>query len=174
LDTPEALIDFLVCPDESASSNLRKKLREQDVKFADAAERNRQMRLNQVPGELSDYRAMEVFLSIYTHLLGAHLRHGISQEELLAGGRRRMLDLVTAMPAGYVDWQLGLQRDKQRTRKIHPNDLADLFHLTVAIPYADLVITERFWANLVSRTDLRQRYQTEVSSKLEALMEIEA
>ena len=132
------------------------------------------MRLNQVPEGLSDYNgAMEVFLSIYTHVLGAHFRHGISQEELLAGGRRRMLNLVAAMPAAHVDWQLGFQRDKQKTRKIHPNDLADLFHLTVAIPYSDLVITERFWADLVSRTDLKERYRTEVSPKLEALMEIE-
>lgn len=173
LDTPATLIEFLACPDETSSAILTSQLRSQDDRYSQEAERVRQMRLDQVPGELSDYRAMEVFLSIYTHILGAHFRQGISQEELLKGGRQRMLRLVSEVPSAYVDWKLGYQRDKQRTKKIDPHDLADLWHLNVAIPYCSHVLTERFWTNLVSRTDLQARFQTQVSAQLEAILQID-
>ena len=172
LDTPEALLEFFTNPDENASARLSKNLRDQDKRYSGATKKVRDIRIDEVPLELSDYRAMEVFLSVRTHILGAHLRLGVSQEELLARGRENMLKLVAAMPAGYVDWKLGYHRDKQLTREIAPNDLADLFHLTGAIPYCDFVLTERFWTNLVSRTDVEERFGTRVLSKLTALLEI--
>jgi hypothetical protein len=47
-------------------------------------------------------------------------------------------------------------------------------HLNVAVPYCDVVISEKFWKSLVERTDILERFDTEFASNLDALVTLAA
>jgi hypothetical protein len=55
---------------------------------------------------------------------------------------------------------------EQQQRQIQPNDVYDIAALTAAIPYCDIVITERFWAHLCNATTLPHKYQTTILPSL--------
>lgn len=48
------------------------------------------------------------------------------------------------LPTALCEFTLLFQRDQQ-SRPIQVNDIADVWHLTLAIPYSDIVVTERMW-----------------------------
>lgn len=50
-----------------------------------------------------------------------------------------------------------------------PNDIHDIDALSVAIPYCDIVVTERHFCTQVSRTPLATRFNTVILPKLEEL-----
>lgn len=47
---------------------------------------------------------------------------------------------------------LGLDKDKQADRPVHRNDLKDIGFLTMAVPYCDAVVCEKFFSHLVRST----------------------
>jgi hypothetical protein len=65
--------------------------------------------------------------------------------------------------------ELALESYKQVARPVGRNDLTDLLFLAVAIPYCDIVVTERFWADIARRTTLLETYSTVVLTNLAEL-----
>jgi hypothetical protein len=61
-----------------------------------------------------------------------------------------------------VQLSLTLARDRDLVRGIHPNDVRDVFWLGVAVPYANLVVAENFWAHHVRAEHLDTKYGTVV------------
>ena len=59
---------------------------------------------------------------------------------------------------------LGLARDRDIARPIHRNDLKDISFMAVAVPYANIVIAERYWTHNVTATRLAEKYGTVVES----------
>jgi hypothetical protein len=57
-------------------------------------------------------------------------------------------------------------------RKAQANDVADFAHLSVAVPYADIVVTEKFWTHLVRAERLDKKYNTRVTSDLLELLDL--
>jgi len=82
---------------------------------------------------------------------------------------RELLQTISEIPTLNVHVELGVQKTKQRTKPTDPNDLFDLDFLSVAIPYCDCVVTERFWVDLVRRAELDKRYNTIIASDLFAI-----
>jgi hypothetical protein len=64
-----------------------------------------------------------------------------------------------------------LLRDKhaQGQQKWAPNDLNDVVYLPVAAVHCDVVVTERQWANRLTRAGVPRRHGTKVLSDLEDL-----
>ena len=54
-------------------------------------------------------------------------------------------------------------------RPWRPNDIHDIDALSVAIPYCDIVVTERHFYTQVSKTSLAARFNTVILPKLEEL-----
>lgn len=50
-----------------------------------------------------------------------------------------------------------------------PNDIHDIDALSVAIPYCDIVVTERHFYTQVSKTTLAERFNTVILRRLEDL-----
>ncbi len=85
---------------------------------------------------------------------------GKTFSDFLALGQEKLLHFWESIPTIHVEMTLESERDEQRSRDIQLNDVIDVSFLSVAIPYCDIVITERFWVDLAKRNHLDQRYGT--------------
>jgi len=99
-----------------------------------------------------------------TELLDVLRKLGIGMQEFAAmfDGRDDWVSFFHDVPTMDVFVTLGTERDRSKERRIHRNDTKDLGFLAVAIPYANIVVTERFWAHLANSTGLAERYGTTV------------
>ena len=87
-------------------------------------------------------------------------KNGRSYDEFLALGRSRLTAFFTDIPCLDVEIEIGSQRNGFWNRSVDPNDLIDLSFLSVAIPYCDFVVTEKFWVDLAIRANLHNKYKT--------------
>ena len=58
------------------------------------------------------------------------------------------------------------------SRPIHKNDFKDIAFLATAVPYCDVVITERTWSHLLRKNRLDVKYNTVVTNQLADLMNL--
>jgi hypothetical protein len=87
-------------------------------------------------------------------------------------GPERMTEFWTHVPSIDAQMELEFYRDRQWTRAVSHNDLCDLWHLVLAIPYCDLVVTEKLWTRAAQETRLGRKYETAVFSDLAALADV--
>ncbi len=57
-----------------------------------------------------------------------------------------------------------LHRDRNQEHRTHRNDGKDFAFLKVAIPYANIVVTERSWAHVANSSGLAAKYGTVVTA----------
>ena len=74
-------------------------------------------------------------------------------------------------PCVFTFASLGTMRDMQKQRDIKPNDINDLMALSVAIPYCDVVVTEKFWTNLSKQVSLGSLYDTHVTANIDSAID---
>jgi hypothetical protein len=55
---------------------------------------------------------------------------------------------------------LTLARDQDRDRRIEKNDARDLMWLSVAMPYGNLVVSEKYWGHMVRSRGIDRKYGT--------------
>jgi hypothetical protein len=82
------------------------------------------------------------------------------------------LRLITEVPPLDVEVSLAVQHQQQWDRQEVMNDVRDISHLCMAIPYCDAVITERYWVDKVEREKIDEKYNTIVTSDLSFLLEV--
>lgn len=75
-------------------------------------------------------------------------------------GRPGFTQFLSDMPTTHVEMELRNQRFAQYQRPIDSHDLHDISFLSVAIPYCDIVVTERQWVALAQNRQLDQIYHT--------------
>lgn len=85
--------------------------------------------------------------------------------EVLDAGRMR--ELVEHMPSRWVEMKMRGLRHSNPQKAWHGNDLNDVTALAIAIPYCDVVVTERSWAAMLNAARVPQRFNTVVTSSLE-------
>jgi hypothetical protein len=83
--------------------------------------------------------------------------------------RKTITRFFQFMPTSYCLFQLTQYRDMLKQRKIQPNDLNDIMSLSIAIPYSDIVVTERMWQTAIAQTKLDKLYQTTVLKSVREL-----
>lgn len=79
---------------------------------------------------------------------------------------------VKSIPSVKVTLELVVGRDKQCGGLIKVNDFRDVSFLAAAIPYADVIVTDRYWTDMVSKTGLTKVYDAKVLSDVRRLSEI--
>jgi hypothetical protein len=95
---------------------------------------------------------------------------GITLDEFFAGGKEWLVSLCEQMPNVAVIEALAKANHKAAAdRTWRPNDIHDIDALSVAIPYCDIVVTERHCYTQVNRTPLATRFKTVILAKLEEL-----
>jgi len=78
-------------------------------------------------------------------------------------------NFLKSIPSAYVFHMMDYTRNIDKSREIKTNDIYDLHCLSMAIPYCDIVITERSWANILNQNKIGEMYDTIIISKIEEL-----
>ncbi len=84
-------------------------------------------------------------------------------------GKDGLTKFFEDMPTTDIMMNLRNQRNNQFEKVISANDLNDLSFLAVAIPYCDVVITEKQWVDLAKRKGFDRKYNTVLLSDLAEL-----
>ena len=83
--------------------------------------------------------------------------------------RTAIKDLVASIPTAHVWSTLRHLKHRDLNLPWEQHDWTDLWALSVAIPYCNIVVTEKRWAHLASASGLGRCYGTEVGAGLSAL-----
>jgi len=75
------------------------------------------------------------------------------------------------LPTALCEFTLLFQRDQQLHRPIQVNDIADIWHLTLAIPYSDIVITDKMWVSITKGAKLDKKCDTLILPSIKELNE---
>lgn len=163
---PGATFELLTFPNEPGRSKQNRTITDLAKANTDAAESLRQLRRSDGP-EVSR-RAQYAGYTLHHHdLLLQELQSiGKNLDAFLSLGIERLGRFWSSIPSLDVDCELTLYRDRQWTRAVEGNDVRDIGHLALAIPYCDVVATERFWTRAAAETGLAKKYETAVCSDL--------
>lgn len=86
--------------------------------------------------------------------------------------REKLFDFLKLIPTLYVFFVLNHARNLNKSRPIDSHDIYDLGALSIAIPYCDVVVTERQWAQILNEKGLDKLYNTRIIYKLDDLNSI--
>ena len=78
---------------------------------------------------------------------------------------------LKSIPTAYTFHVLNDARNQNFSRPIEPNDLWDLGTLAIAVPYCDVVVTEREWSNILNQKRIGELYSTKIIHRIEDLSE---
>lgn len=85
--------------------------------------------------------------------------------------RRDIETFLDSVPSALCLFTLIYQRDQQLQRPIVKNDTNDVWFLTLAVPYSDIVVTEKMWASIIKQAHLDRKCNTTVLSSINELEE---
>ncbi len=80
-----------------------------------------------------------------------------------------LVALLSALPSRDVIFDLRRLRHADTNARWKANDLNDLGSLSVALPYCDIVVTEKQWRHLAVQAGIPDRYGTVVLDSLDGL-----
>jgi hypothetical protein len=163
LETPEALL-FLM--EFGLSESQLKEMRERSKITTEELERLRSSESSRIKdNDLRRRAAMANYFSTVINpilamfLVRIHADPHIFANKVLID-QKGTIRFFQSIPTSYCVVQLTFYRDMQRKRKIQPNDLNDIMSLSIAIPYSDVVVTERMWQTAIIQTKLDKLYHT--------------
>jgi len=99
------------------------------------------------------------------------IKYNLPHDLIISQGltRKDMDALIEAMPTALCLFTLIYHRDQQLSRPIQGSDFNDIWFLTLAIPYSDIVVTERMWASIAIRSKLDRKCNTRISHSIQEL-----
>ncbi len=100
-----------------------------------------------------------------TNALGVKPQQVMPESMTEEDAEKFFLNIRTA----YTSFTLTHKRDVQRHRRIDKHDFNDLAALSIAIPYCDIVVTEKFWTALATQEKLDKIYNTHILSSVSEL-----
>jgi len=108
---------------------------------------------------------------IVPEMAGTTLRLGLHPKFVMPESttREEVDTLFQNMPTAYTLWVLTWRRDVQRHRKIDKNDMNDIAALSMAIPYCDIVVTEKMWSSIALQAKLDKLYDTIILPSVRAV-----
>ena len=168
---PEAILDLLTYPNEAGRGR-------QNAMVIESSRAN--------PAAVEELRSLRKSHSTEVHrraqYAGYMLHHqelifpaldaiGRTRDEFLSLGLEGLTAFWSSVPSLDVDCELTLYRDRQWSKSVNPSDVRDIGHLALAIPYCEVVVTERFWARAAEETGLAKKYGTVVWTDLTEVLE---
>lgn len=166
LDSLEALHDHFFPVAENRES--AKRYKERTIEYAQRIERGR-VKKDGKPYSRKALRIMyarNLFPDIQEELFNFSQKYKIDVDTLV-----EKLGLFENVPALDVQLTLTIERDRNLNKPVSPNDMVDLSHLSVAIPYCDIVVPDSHWASLakIERLGLEKKYSIKILEKLSQL-----
>ena len=78
---------------------------------------------------------------------------------------------IKSIPTAYVFHVLFDVLDQDISRPIKPNDILDIMFIAIAVPYCDVVVTERGWSKILNQKKIGEMYETKIIHRIEDLSE---
>jgi len=102
------------------------------------------------------FLAQNVSALILPHIVKTLIDRGLPRDlfKMEEWTREDMDKFLMKVPTGLALITLTMYRDLQFQRAITANDIADVWGLTLAIPYSDVVVTERMWVSIAKQSKL--------------------
>ena len=94
---------------------------------------------------------------------------GRSLNDIEALPMEQRISLVTEVPPWDVEVALATQHQQQWDRPEEENDICDISHLCMAVPYCDVLVTERYWVDKLRREKMDKKYNTRLLSDISGL-----
>lgn len=166
-----ALLDLLAFPNELGRARQKLEISEVSRRNAEAAEA---LRAARKPYDKSLHRRAQY--ARYTYDLQERIAAALAAlgkrfDDFIGLGVGGLTEFWARVPSLDVDCELTVYRDRQWSRSVHENDVRDIGHLAIAVPYCNAVVVERLWARAIQETRLDQKYGLAVSIDLMDLME---
>jgi hypothetical protein len=122
------------------------------------------------------------YINFLSHKFSTLMKHFRIDEEILVGTnllKKSMLDdidkimkLLEGPPSFYVGTKLTYHLLIDKERPIQKHDNRDINFLSTAIPYCDVVITERTWKHSSKINKLNSKYSTIIENDLNYLLKL--
>ncbi len=168
---PWATYDLLTQQNEFGRNNQNLYISNLDLKEAAEAEDLR-FKMKHYSREIHRRaRYCRCFLGLNKDIILALDAVGRTMGDFVGLGQERVIKFMSSVPSIDVDCELTIYRDRQWSKPVDPNDTRDIASLALAIPYCDIVLTERFWARAIKETGLDDKYNTKVFTDLSELLE---
>ncbi|MBN2488865.1 MAG: hypothetical protein JXA98_07550 [Methanosarcinaceae archaeon] len=81
------------------------------------------------------------------------------------------VDFIEEIPTFYVPFSLSYSSESNFDRSITINDIFDVFHLSIAIPYCDIILPDKMFARIIKQQKLDQIYPAVILSSIKELRE---
>jgi|SRR5271166_1888994 len=99
---------------------------------------------------LEDAMTATAIADILDPLLAACARLGVDPGQMLDGGAKVLGPPVRDIPGRWVEREMRRLRHANPQKQWDGNDLNDVTALSIAVPYCDVVVTERQWTHLAA------------------------
>lgn len=117
-------------------------------------------------GRLNDVMVATAVADIIDPLLRISSELGIAFDDVLD----RATHLVEAMPSRWVEMKLRHARQVNPQKGWSGNDLNDVSALAIAVPYCDIVVTEKSWATMLTDAKVPARFGHVVTASFDGLV----
>jgi hypothetical protein len=117
---------------------------------------------------LEDVMVATAYTDIREPLARSAMELGVTAEQL-ADRWREILDDI---PSRWVEMKLRHLRQSNPQKAWDGNDLNDVTALSIAVPYCDVVVTEKSWASMISAAKVEQPFGTVVARSLRDVVDI--
>jgi hypothetical protein len=170
VDSPQALLQFLT------SQKLVEKSQHIQQNHASIVEKMEQIRRRNAMIRDNDLRYRVCIARFLVDVIGPWLGRlmvdlnlpmkAIIREDWT---QKEFTEFFQNMPTAYCLFTLTYHRDQYMQRSIERNDINDIWALTMAIPYCDIVVTESMWGSIARQSKLDKIYNTLILSSAEEL-----
>lgn len=170
VDSPQALLRFM------SNQQLAEKIQHIKQNHATMVEKMEETRRRNIEIRDKDLRYRVCIARFLVDEIGPLLGHlmielNLSMKAIIREDwtQKEFTEFFQNMPTAYCLFTLTYRRDQYIQRPIETNDINDIWALTTAIPYCDIVVTESMWASIARQAKLDKIYDTLILSSVREL-----
>lgn len=175
LKDPQIMAEIL---SKKYGSNYIKKTLDRDEKLVEKLEEVRKKEYSHPNKDIRKNMANAIFLhhiirdKLITEIINLNVENKEKYVKNTFSGKENIMNFLKTIPTAYTFHILNHARLSNKSRKIRANDLYDLGALSIAIPYCDVVVTEREWARILNEKGIGKLYSTKILYKMGDLKKI--
>ena len=170
LNTPEAMLSAFII-----SYKCDTKIRQMHEEAVKKMEQNREASL-----KIRDKakRQEAVFSEFIIDMIGQMVARVMTELKVpknkaffMSWTKKDVEEFIDHIPTALCLYTLTLKRDEQFKRPIQVNDIADVWALSLALPYSDFVVTEKMWTSIAMKeTKLAEKCDVKIVKSINELI----
>ena len=170
LDRPESLYSIL-----TGRHKIPRSIRAHDIEATKAMEGIRKERSEIKDNKLRRRLELARFLRdiIVQKLAKVLFEMNLPKDSIIKAGwsEKDFREFLNSIPTALCLFTLTLERDQQLQRPIPVNDINDIWALSLAIPYSNIVVTENMWSSISRQSKLDVLCNTIIVPTIDELLE---